>query len=82
MEHAFSLAVTDVFFWAVPAALIAFALTWLIREIPLREGAHVGVDAEVAVLDPDTVLDEQPAGESQRERRQPAGVSEASTPAG
>jgi MFS family permease len=35
--HSFSLGVTDVFFWAAPVSVLAFALSWLIREIPLRQ---------------------------------------------
>jgi hypothetical protein len=65
-----------VFLWAVPAALLGFALTWLLREIPLREGAHIGVDAEVALIEPEPLTEEP-----RHERPEPAGVGEAS-PAG
>jgi len=34
--HAFSMAVTDVFMAAVPIALIAFAASWFLKEVPLR----------------------------------------------
>ena len=31
------LAIQAVFFWAVPIAVIGFALSWYLREIPLRD---------------------------------------------
>ena len=40
--EAFSKSVTTAFFWAAPAALLAFALTWLLKEQPLRDTAYVG----------------------------------------
>ncbi|MCY4077359.1 MAG: hypothetical protein OXH04_18235, partial [Acidobacteria bacterium] len=48
------LAIQAVFFWAVPIAVLGFALSWYLREIPLRdtvgpatlaEGAEGGVGA-------------------------------------
>ncbi|MBI3647587.1 MAG: MFS transporter [Actinobacteria bacterium] len=33
-----------VFLAAVPLALVAFAVTWLLRELPLRETAHIGME--------------------------------------
>jgi hypothetical protein len=35
-----------VFLWAVPLIIIAFLVSWLLREVPLREYAHVGGEAE------------------------------------
>ncbi|MGA3152629.1 MAG: MDR family MFS transporter [Streptosporangiaceae bacterium] len=34
--YAISHAIQGVFFWAAPAAILVFALAWLIREVPLR----------------------------------------------
>ncbi|WP_019629085.1 MFS transporter [Actinomadura atramentaria] len=34
--HAYSDAIQRVFLWAVPVALVAFVLTWFLREFPLR----------------------------------------------
>ena len=49
-----------VFLAAVPLALIAFAVTWLLPELPLRETAHIGLEevgdellAEYAQVEPD-----------------------------
>ncbi len=39
--HAFNAALERVFLVAAPIALVAFALTWLLKEIPLRTTAHV-----------------------------------------
>ncbi|MBK5222091.1 MAG: MFS transporter [Acidimicrobiia bacterium] len=36
----FSAALTDVFLVAVPVMLVGFALTWLLKEIPLRTSVH------------------------------------------
>ena len=35
-------AIHVVFLWAVPMAVLAFGVTWLLREVPLREHAHIG----------------------------------------
>jgi EmrB/QacA subfamily drug resistance transporter len=40
--NAFSHSLQTVFVVAVPFALVAFAIAWLIKEIPLRTTAHVG----------------------------------------
>ena len=32
------------FLWVVPVALVGFALTWFLRDIPLREYTHVAVE--------------------------------------
>jgi hypothetical protein len=49
-----------VFLAAVPLALLAFAVTWLLPERPLRQTAHIGAEAigdelltELAPIDPD-----------------------------
>ncbi|RKS72284.1 EmrB/QacA subfamily drug resistance transporter [Actinomadura pelletieri DSM 43383] len=34
--HAYAQSIDAVFFWAVPVALVAFVLTWFLREVPLR----------------------------------------------
>jgi hypothetical protein len=34
-----------VFLVAVPLAVIAFGITWLLKESPLRETAHIGIEA-------------------------------------
>jgi MFS family permease len=41
VTQSFSDALDDAFLLAVPAAVIAFALTWLLREMPLRETAYI-----------------------------------------
>ena len=54
VEHAVILALSRsihvVFLLAVPLALAAFGVTWLLRENPLRETAHIGI--EVAAGEP------------------------------
>jgi EmrB/QacA subfamily drug resistance transporter len=44
--EAFSRSLSTVFLWAVPIILIAFLASWLLREIPLREHAHVGAETK------------------------------------
>jgi EmrB/QacA subfamily drug resistance transporter len=44
--EAFSRSLETVFLWAVPITVIAFLASWLLREIPLREHAHVGMGVE------------------------------------
>ncbi|MBS2539158.1 hypothetical protein KGQ20_41060 [Catenulispora sp. NF23] len=48
VRHGFVLAFNDslhvVFLIGVPISLIAFALTWFRKELPLREQAYVGED--------------------------------------
>jgi EmrB/QacA subfamily drug resistance transporter len=47
--HAYALALQPVFLMAVPLALVAFALSWFLREAPLRgEAADVGIDGAEA----------------------------------
>lgn len=52
---AFADALTDVFLIAVPVMLVAFALTWLLREIPLRatSGSATPAAAEPEVAQPE-----------------------------
>ena len=40
--EAFARSLDTVFLWAVPVVLLSFLASWLLREIPLREHAHVG----------------------------------------
>jgi hypothetical protein len=44
----FSHALQDVFIVAVPFAVLAFALSWLMKEIPLRSQAHVSLAPDSA----------------------------------
>ncbi|HEY3503181.1 MAG TPA: MDR family MFS transporter [Actinocatenispora sp.] len=41
--HAFTGAMSTVFWWAVPAAVLVFGLAWLIRQVPLRGSAPATV---------------------------------------
>jgi EmrB/QacA subfamily drug resistance transporter len=43
---AFAHALTDVFLYAVPVVVIGFVLSWMIREIPLRQRADVSARTE------------------------------------
>lgn len=43
--EAFSMSLHTMFLWVVPVAVVGFALTGLLREIPLRDAAHVGSDS-------------------------------------
>lgn len=56
---AYSQSITDVFLYAVPAVLVAFALAWLLREDPLR--------ASVTAPDTSEVLSSNPVERSSRE---------------
>jgi EmrB/QacA subfamily drug resistance transporter len=52
-------ALQTVFWIAVPIALVAFALTWLLREVPLRRTVESsGLGESFAVPKPDTSYDE------------------------
>ncbi|MGH9118078.1 MAG: MDR family MFS transporter [Acidimicrobiales bacterium] len=44
--RAFSDSITSAFVWAVPFAVLAFVLTLLLPELPLRKEAHVGAAVE------------------------------------
>ncbi len=49
--HAFSLSLDSVFLWAVPVVVLAFLVSWLLKEIPLKEYAHLD-SGEVAATPP------------------------------
>ena len=44
--HAFDLSLQTVFLWAVPLTFVGFLASWLLRELPLRSRAHLGVEPE------------------------------------
>ena len=44
--QAFALSLETVFLFALPFIVVAFVLTWLLREVPLRESTHVQLDAD------------------------------------
>lgn len=46
--QSFSDALDDAFIVAIPAAILAFALTWLLKEIPLRETSYARTEATAA----------------------------------
>jgi len=48
--EAFARSLHTVFLWAVPVALVAFLAAWFLREIPLRQYAHVGVEEGEALV--------------------------------
>jgi EmrB/QacA subfamily drug resistance transporter len=56
--ESFSRAVDTAFLWAAPVSLLAFLLTLLLREEPLRETVHVGADP---LVDAAVSLDQAPA---------------------
>jgi EmrB/QacA subfamily drug resistance transporter len=66
MSHAVDL----VFLWAVPFAIVAFLLSLLLEELPLREHAHVGTEGVEAGLafEPGVDPDHAPALIEQPER--------------
>ncbi|CCF84243.1 Drug resistance transporter, EmrB/QacA subfamily (fragment) [Nitrolancea hollandica Lb] len=39
---AFAKSIDTVFFWAVPLVALAFLVAWFLREVPLRDRAHMG----------------------------------------
>ncbi len=43
VQHAYSLALHPVFLYAIPVALVAFVLSWFLREVPLRTTSSVGI---------------------------------------
>lgn len=56
---AYADALTTVFLVAVPVVLVAFALTWLLREVPLRRTVETsGVGESFAIAKPDASYDE------------------------
>lgn len=57
--EAYSEALSTVFLVAVPVVLTAFALTWLLREVPLRRTVETaGVGESFAIAKPDASYDE------------------------
>ncbi len=52
--QAFSMSLHTMFLWVVPLAVLGFLLTFLLREIPLKDYAHVGAAApEEAPAEPE-----------------------------
>jgi EmrB/QacA subfamily drug resistance transporter len=49
--HAYSLALHPVFLTAVPIALVAFALSWFLREVPLRTAAGETLKSSASAAD-------------------------------
>ena len=67
---AYAQALQTVFLVAVPVALVAFALTWLLREVPLRRTVETsGLGESFAMPKPDASLDEIARAVSQLARR-------------
>ncbi|MFI9046261.1 DHA2 family efflux MFS transporter permease subunit [Streptomyces sp. NPDC053427] len=50
--NAYSLSITDVFVYAVPVVLVAFALAWFLREEPLRRSVTAPETSEVLSSNP------------------------------
>jgi hypothetical protein len=61
---AFADAITQVFLYSVPLVLAGFAVTWLLREVPLRtrSGEAQRTDATMATDASDLVVVAEPAG--------------------
>jgi EmrB/QacA subfamily drug resistance transporter len=51
MADAFADAITRVFLYAVPVLLVGFALTWLLRDIPLRTHTSVPLDVDLELAE-------------------------------
>jgi EmrB/QacA subfamily drug resistance transporter len=52
IRHAFSLALHPVFLWAIPVAVVAFILSWFLREVPLRTTSSVGIGEGLGATPP------------------------------
>lgn len=52
--EAFARSIHAVFLWAIPFAIAGFLLTWLLKEHPLRESIHVGLEAVQPIAGADT----------------------------
>src|SRR5579862_3314052 len=52
VQHAYSLALHPVFIYAIPVALIAFALSWFLKEVPLRATNSVGIGEGLGATPP------------------------------
>jgi len=50
--HAYSLALHPVFLYAIPVALVAFVLSWFLREVPLRATSSVGLGEGLGATPP------------------------------
>ncbi|MCJ7831885.1 MAG: MFS transporter, partial [Actinobacteria bacterium] len=75
---AFSSAIHSVFVWALPFAFIAVVLAWMLKEIPLREHAHVGwEEAEIEVgMTLESALEPEYVPELVTDGDDPAGTDE------
>jgi DNA-binding MarR family transcriptional regulator len=51
--HAYSLALHPVFLYAIPVAVVAFALSWFLREVPLRATSSVGIGESLGAGPPE-----------------------------
>src|SRR6266699_54536 len=51
--HAYSLALHPVFLWAIPLAVIAFVLSWFLREVPLRATSSAGIGDGLGAAPPE-----------------------------
>jgi DNA-binding MarR family transcriptional regulator len=52
VEHAYSLALHPVFIYAIPVALVAFVLSWFLKEVPLRATSSVGIGEGLGATPP------------------------------
>jgi DNA-binding MarR family transcriptional regulator len=52
VQHAYSLALHPVFLFAIPIALVAFVLSWFLREVPLRATSSVGIGEGLGAAPP------------------------------
>jgi DNA-binding MarR family transcriptional regulator len=52
VEHAYSLALHPVFIYAIPVALVAFVLSWFLKEVPLRATSSVGLGEGLGATPP------------------------------
>jgi EmrB/QacA subfamily drug resistance transporter len=63
--EAFARSVHSVFVWTLPFAVLAFALSLLLKEIPLKESAHVGWESGEVVGPPDPSVRQRGAPRSE-----------------
>jgi EmrB/QacA subfamily drug resistance transporter len=52
VQHAYSLALHPVFIYAIPVALVAFVLSWFLKEVPLRATSSVGLGEGLGATPP------------------------------
>jgi EmrB/QacA subfamily drug resistance transporter len=52
VQNAYSLALHPVFLFAIPVALVAFVLSWFLREVPLRTTSSVGIGEGLGAAPP------------------------------